>query len=383
MNARRFVATLRYLAATCALATALHAQNVTTDPVGAITITLKGSGDTIVSLPFHRPVALETQVLGVSGNTISINATLANIGANQFVHGATFNSTTVTDTYYLQFLSGNREGMYYTVTANDQSSFTVNPNGDTLSGNIAVNDTFRIIPYWTLNTLFPNGQGVNGTSSVSPSQRNSELLFPPNNTPGSNLVASVIYYYYNGTAGGGAGWRLAGDVNFTIQNNAIVYPDSFFVVRNLIPGNTSLTIVGNVPMSAYSTPISTLQANTDQDIFVGINAPVPVTLAQTNLFQSGVFLGTSSLSPSQRQDTLLVYNSTLTGFNNVPAQIYYYYTGPAGGGPGWRLAGDTSFTNIYDNVAIMQPGQGYIIRKKATAQPQSFIWSFVPSYLSP
>ena len=383
MKARCIPAFLRGLTVLCALAAAAHAQNVTTDPVGAITITLKGSSDTIVSLPFHRPVALETQVQALSGNTITINATSANIGANQFVNGATFNSTTVTDTYYVQFMTGNREGMYYTITANDQSNITVNPNKDTLSGNVGVGDTFRIIPYWTLNTLFPNGQGINGSPSPAPSQRNSELLFPPNNTPGTNLVASDIYYYYNGTSGSGAGWRLAGG-NFTIvENNAVVYPDSFFVARNLIPGDTSLTVVGNVPMSAYTTPISTLSANMDQDIFVGINAPVPVTLGQTNLFQSGVFAGTSNPSPSQRQDQLLVYDSTATGINNVPAKIYYYYTGTGGGGPGWRLAGDTSFTNIYDNVAILQPGQGYIIRKKGTTIPQTFLWSFVPSYLTP
>src|ERR1700690_656567 len=53
MNApRRFVSALSCLTALFALAGSARAQNVTTDPVGAITLTLKGGSDTFVSLPF-------------------------------------------------------------------------------------------------------------------------------------------------------------------------------------------------------------------------------------------------------------------------------------------------------------------------------------------
>ena len=107
----------------------VEAQTVATDPVGAITLTLKGGSDTHVSLPFHRPVALETQAQSISGNvtaaTITVSAS-ANLTASQFVYVA----GSQTNTYYLQFTSGSRNGMYYTVTTNDGSTITVDPNGD-------------------------------------------------------------------------------------------------------------------------------------------------------------------------------------------------------------------------------------------------------------
>ncbi len=360
------------------LAASAQAQSVTTDPVGAITLTLKGSSDTLVSLPFQRPTALETQVSSISGNVISIAAS-ANVTGNQFV----YSSGNQTNTYYLQFTTGNRKGMFYTVTANTPTNITVDPNGDAgLSGNVGTGDTFRVIPYWTLNTIFPAGQGINGSPGPAANQRNSSILFLPNNTPGINLVPAAIFYYYNGTSGGGAGWRQVGATFSTIQNDTIVYPDSYFVVRNSIAGDTTLTLVGAVPMAAYSTPISTLANNQAQDIFIGVSAPVPVTLGASNLVSSGAFLPSSSPAANQRNDQLLVFNTGVAGFNRQPSGIYYYYNGTAGGGAGWRLAGDV-FTNIYDNTTIFQPGQAYILRKKATATPQTVIWSFTPSYLLP
>ena len=386
-------AVLGCLAVMGVAASVARAQNVTTDPVGAITITLKGSSDTNVSLPFHRPVALETQVQSMTGNVISISAS-ANITASQFVYV----KNSQPNTYYVQFTTGGRAGMYYTVTANDQTSITIDNNGDSnLSNVVGSGNTFRVIPYWTLNTLFPSGQGINQSSSPSANQRNSSILFMPNNVPGVasttsgiNLVSAVSFYYYNGSAGtppnNGPGWRKASDNTFAILNDTIIYPDTFFTVHNAIPGDTTLTVVGAVPMSAYTTPITVLAANKPQDIFVGINAPVPVSLSASNLSTSGAFLASSSPAANQRNDTLLVFNTGLTGFNHVPANTYYYYSGAAGtppnNGPGWRLAGDNSFT-IQDNLVFFQPGQAYIIRKKAVSSPQTFIWSFTPSYLGP
>jgi uncharacterized protein (TIGR02597 family) len=351
-----------------------QAQTVATDPVGAISINLVGNSDNFVSLPFHRPVALETQVVSISGNTVTVSAA-ANLTASEFVYVA----GTQPNTYYLQFTSGSRDGMYYTVTANDGSSITVDPNGDAgLDGNVSVGDTFRIIPYWTLNTLFPIGQGVNGSPGPLPAQRNTAVLLPPNNVPGVDLVPSTIYYYYNGSANVGAGWRQAGASFSTLQNDAIVFPDSYFVVRNAVPGNNTLTLVGAVVQSDYSTPLTAYQANTGQDIFVGVNVPVPVTLADSNL--ASALTPSTGFIPSQRGDELLAFDPTVTGIDVVPSDIYYYYSGSAAGGPGWREAGQPAST-IFDSTQVFQPGQAYLIRKVPTSIPQTTIWSFAPSYL--
>jgi len=361
-----------------ALAGWAQAQTVATDPVGAITLTLKGNSDTFISLPFNRPVALETTVQNVSGNTINI-AGSANLTPGQFVYAA----GTQSNTYYVQFTSGARAGMYYTVTANGASSITIDPNGDAgFSGNVSTSDGFRVIPYWTLNTLFPSGQGINGSPSFGLGSRNTQLLFPDNSTPGINRSPSSSYFYYNGTANGGAGWRQASALVTTLFNDTILYPDNFFIVRNNIAGDTSLVLVGAVPMSPLATPIATSGNNVDQDIFIGLPVPANVTLVGSNLFQSGTFTGSSSFSLPARQDQLLVFDDTSALQNRSPSTIYFYYTGSSNGGPGWRKASDL-VTNIVDTAAIFVPGKGYILRKKGTATPQTSIWTFTPSYLTP
>jgi len=353
-----------------------QAQTVATDPVGAISLTFKGSSDTFVSLPFHRPVALETQVQSISGNVVTVSAA-ANLTASQFAPAVDGQPTN-----YLQFTTGNRQGMFYTITSNDGTTITLDPNGDVgLSGNVSSGDTFQVIPYWTLNTLFPNGQGVNGSPGTSPSSRNSVILFPDNVTPGINLSAASSYYYFNGTTNGGVGWRKVGGSVQTITNDFVLYPDNCYIVRNSIPGDTQSVLVGAVPMTTFATPLSTRGNNTSQDIFIGFAIPSTTTLAGSNLVGSGAFVGSPSTSPSLRNDQLLVFDNTTPTINRSAFATYYYYNGTNNGGPGWRqVSGNVSV--IHDSDPIFQPGNGFIIRKKATPTPQPLIWTAVPTYLA-
>ncbi len=359
----------RIFAATVALAIAfapaLRAQTVSTDPVGAITLTLKADSDTHVSVPFHRPVALETQVQTISGNTITINSS-ANISSNQFV----YNSPSQTNTYYLQFTTGSRAGMFYTVTANDASSITIDPNGDAgLAGNVGTGDTFRVIPYWTLNTLFPNGQGLYSTTTLTPK---SSILIPAATTPGINLSAAGVYYYYTGS--GGPGWLKLGD-NVHFHPDVVFAPDSLFIVRHPPSvADTQIVLVGNVPMSAQSIILNNLQSNTPQDNAIALPVPVTVTLGNSGL--ASVMVSTTTLTP---KDELLVFDPTVSAQNKSASAIYYYYTGS--GGPGWLKLGDSA--NFHNNDVIFQPGFGYVLRRAAQPFPGSNVWTFVPPYLAP
>ena len=104
-----------------------------------------------------------------------------------------------------------------------------------------------------------------------------------------------------------------------------------------------------------------------------MDVPVGLTLAQSNLFQSGAFQGTTSIS-GVGGDKLFVFDDTVAGTDKAASQTYYYYTGAGFGGAGWRLAGG-GFTNIANSSVVFQPGSGYIIRKVATATPTTAIWS--------
>jgi uncharacterized protein (TIGR02597 family) len=373
MNVRRpLFATLSCLAALGVFAGAARAQNVTTDPVGAVTLTLKGGSDTDISLPFHRPVALETQVQSITSNgstnsDITVSAS-ANITGNQFVYV----SGSQSNTYYLQFTSGNRAGSYYTVTANGNTSITVNNNNDTgLVGNVSTSDTFRVIPYWTLNTLFPNGQSLYSTNTLTPQ---SSILVSPTTTPGINLSAAAIYYYYN-DGDGTTGWLKLGD-DSDFFPDVPLSPDSSFVVRH--PASTSdtqLVLVGNVPMSAQSVVINTLAPNTPQDNAIALPLPVSVTLGNSGL--QNVLASTNSLTPV---DSLLVFDPTVVAQNKSATAIYYYYN-DGQGTTGWLKLGDDS--NFYDSSTIFQPGYGYIIRRAGQSSPTSTVWTYTPPYLTP
>jgi uncharacterized protein (TIGR02597 family) len=66
-----------------------------------------------------------------------------------------------------------KAGYSYTIIANDTTSLTLNLKGDTLAG-LGNDDQFDIIPYWTLGTVFPNGQGIN--ASPTPGDRMTEVF---------------------------------------------------------------------------------------------------------------------------------------------------------------------------------------------------------------
>jgi uncharacterized protein (TIGR02597 family) len=200
---------------------------------------------------------------------------------------------------------------------------------------------------------------------------------------GTDLASSIIYYYYNGTANVGPGWRLSGGSATVLQNDVIVPPNSSLIVRLNVATNTTTTLVGSVPMSGFATPLSTLASNTTQDIAVGVSVPSNVTLSQSQLFESGAFAPSINFgaTPPGRQDELLVFDNTSAQQDKAAFQIYYYYNGTANVGSGWRLSGGSA-TVLQNNTPVFQPGNGYVIRKAATASPTTVIWTFVPPYLT-
>ncbi len=366
MNVRRLCfSILPCLAALGAFAGAARAQNVTTDPVGAVTLTLKGGSDTDISLPFHRPVALETQVQSITSNgstnsDITVSAS-ANLTGNQFVYV----SGTQSNTYYLQFTSGNRAGSYYTVITNGNTTITVNNNGDTgLVGNVSTSDTFRVIPYWTLNTLFPNGASLYSTNNGTP---RSSILISPTTTPGINLSATAIYYYYND--GTNQGWLSLNDNN--LHPDVPLPPDASFIVRHpASTTDTQLVLVGNVPMSAQSVVINNLAAHTPQDNAIALPVPVAVSLVNSGL--QNVLAATNTGTPV---DELLVFDPTVVAQNKSATAIYYYYND--GTNHGWLSLSDN---NIHDNDVIFQPGYGYVVRRAAQSTAGSVVWTYTPPY---
>ncbi len=368
----------------------LSAATVETDPVGAMAITLLGNSDTIVSVPFHRPIEFEGKIQSIT-NIDEVNETaLITVtstpawAANQFVH----NGNVQPNTYYVLMASGQNEGMYYTVTANGSNTLTIDTAGDdvtTIQTVVAdgdgMGDIVRVIPYWTLNTLFPEGGGVFDTTSPSGAIDGVSLIVPNTTQPGINIAATRSYYYYTGSSFGGPGWRGTGVPVSQIQNNQVLPPDVYYIMRKIGEGDVQIILAGAVPMHSFSTPVGTLEADREQDNFVANPSPVPVTLSESKLYESGAIKGSPNIGGSGA-DFLLVFDNQFRSINKASSVAYFYYTGSNYGGPGWRRLG-ASVSQIFDNDmgAALEPSQGYLIRKAFTASPNTSLWRFKPNYL--
>ena len=352
------------------------AEGAATNPVGFYNFTFLGNSDTIFSPPMSRSYVFQggiASVSGTDGQVITVGSQdTPSFVENEFVYQEGVQS----DTFYVRITSGTKAGMYYTIDSNTASTLTLDLNGDVIDdGSVAEGDTFQIIPYWTLNTLFPDGAGIHPSPTFSSA---SDISIPDNTTPGINLATTETYFYYEGEFEGGPGWRRKGGESATIEDDFIICPDDYIVVRNPDLGDTALGFIGDTPMHPLSTPINILAANTPQDNFISFSVPEPMTLRESQLFESGVFEGSPTFSDV---DSLATFDNTQVAQNKASTAVYFYYEGEFEGGPGWRRkGGDPSI--IHDDTQVFQPGNGYVIRKAAKEEPSTSIWTYNPSYLT-
>ena len=352
----------------------LLAQNVTStsNPVGTFTIPLAGGSDNYASLPLHRTPAIAAAVQSVSesgGKALITLTAPTSLVPDQFVYVA----GTQPNTYYVQFMSGAKEGLFYTITDNAAKTITVDANGDKgLTAAVEMGDLIEVVPYWTLNTTFPNGLGLHPTHSVTAPQ--SLVMLPNQTTAGINLPVAASYYYFTGN--GGPGWKKVGDDSAKTYPDVVLYPDTYFIVRHpLATADTVLTLPGGAPMSKQAIIVGNLKALTRQDNAVDMPVPEDITLATSNLYPN-VISGSASLAPT---DTLLVFDPKVIKQNKSATATYFYYTGSLFGGPGWRKVGDNA--TIRNNDRIIAAGQGFIIRRGSRPTAGSVIWPYLPSYL--
>ena len=353
---------------------------VETDPVGFSTVTAPANSDLSVTLPLHRSTAFQGAVTGVSGNVISLNATFT---ASQFVYA----SPGQINTYYVSVrstvsLSSAVKGKWFSIVSNTTSSVTVDPDGPSSveTQGLVVGDTIEIIPFWTLNTLFPNGQGLTITTDIDSPQ---DLIFTlPQNVAGINLQASLSFLYCDDPVNlGTPGWYAAGTFTSTSPGGVSwadypLAPDTFIRFRNR-GAATTLTLTGAVPTSDVATVIARLASNQQQDNFVVNPFPVAISLPETGLFESGAFQVTTDIDSPK--DLLLVFDGTETGFNSQPSKIYLYCDDPANlPQAGWYASG--TFAGPYGSTSKLIPAGAALVVRKAAGPVASTSWKMGKPY---
>lgn len=404
---------------------------VATDPVGYTALSLQANSDTLVSIPFTRPVAFTGAIGSISSNTLTVASSPA-WTTNQYVYAAgtqsntyyaiigplltsltgtvsvTNGSTTVTGSGFTPIVQGDEllvNGLAYNVASvtsdsalvlsraytgttatglsasydhspKEGSYYTVTANGsNTLTVNlngdslstVATGTSVSLIPYWTLGTAFPASDA--GTSYIAST---SSLAFGR---------ATQILLPDMTTAGinlapssffyyYNSGWRQAGQNVSVAYNDSILLPSSYFIVRNTSSA-TTFTPSGGVYMNRLSVPLDT-QASTSQDNAAAVARPAAVTLNDLGIVDSGAFTPSTSSLALGRKDTLLTYDNTQSGTNKAPNNIYYYYNNA------WRLAGQNVNTDYGSTVIPF--GTGFTVRKAATTGAVTSFWENTRNY---
>jgi uncharacterized protein (TIGR02597 family) len=243
-------------------------------------------------------------------------------------------------------------GRYFDVVSNTATSITID-NGGTEVSSIA---DFKVIPYWTLGTLFPSGTGVGTTEDVF--EPNGLVQFKDPTAIGANRPAPKSYFHYTGSEESGTGWYDNDNVAGGIQDDLTIDPFIVARVRNF-GALKQVVVSGSVPTSSVAVPVVTAAVTNDN--YLSVQYPIDVTLAGSGL--SAVL--TPSTDIFEPVDLVQIYGETATGRNKAIVATYFYYTGEEESGTGW-YDNDNVAAGLQDNViGILKAGRTFTVRKSA------------------
>lgn len=355
-------------------------------PMGYVTWIAKGNSDTRIGAPVHRKAAFVGKVDSVATNVITVDGNDPGWTADQFTDPAYDPVTSpdvppTTDLYFVLIAGGTMEGRHFEVTANGSNTLTVDVGAEQTAFTAAVvnGTSLKLIPYWTLDSLFPAGAGVHPSPNFG--TLNTQILTPSTMSAGTNLSNSATFFYYDGSLGGGFAtpqWQKSGAPPSTGFGKHPLPPDVQMIVRHDIAGDTEICPIGDVYTTAFRTPVNILATGVDQDNAVFLTVPLDVSLEDSNLFQSGAFDGNTTFS-ADASDSLLVFDNTAVSQNKANAKTYFYYTEPGFGGPGWRQAGEPPFNIKNADIAFSLDSQ--VLFRKKGGDVGSSIWEMTPTYL--
>lgn len=325
---------------------ASQAATFTSDPVGYSTTTVPDGDDTLIGTPLLQSAALTDNAASITGGVITASADLT---------GLDFTTTA----HFVLITSGANEGQFYTITANDSTTITIDLNG---GGDPAVG-SYNVIEYWTLDTLLPNGGGIPVSTNVAAA---SAILLTNNlSQTGTNLSAGTTYLYHDGSQLGTPGWYNA--ATFAPAGAVVLSPETYFTVRNSSGSSADIVVSGAVPISPLGTQIGRIAAEAQDNQLVN-PYPSAITLANSGLNTSGAVETTTNVASPL--DTVLIFDNASTGTNVSPSTSYIYHDGSQLGTPGWYNSATFAPAD-----AVEIPAGGAFIVRKATGVAGTVTWT--------
>ncbi len=349
----------------------------TTPIFGTYNIECPAESDTYIGIPLTRMPEFSGTVQSVlSGDSKIVANGEPNWTTNKFV----FSEESQTNRYYLKFTSGELEGAWYDIKANDAYSLQI-AIGSAELAKVAIGDSFQIIPHWTLSTLFPDGGGFSKATGFSPTQ-GATSLYKYTKYTGDGLEYaigldrdSIVRYNY----------RMRGNVDNWIDADrydaslAVFEPNSAFIAVQNSVISTSVVVNGIVPMCSTSFEVFTMSNGVEvpsQDIYMVVPSSNDMKLGELTdcLVNSGAF--TSTTSVFRPGDTLYIYSNKKIGLNKSSDETCRYMA-QSGKTPEWQDA-----NRVSANSLVLKAGSVLLIRKNTSGHEFVTRCKFTPSYLT-
>ena len=293
------------------------AENVPASPVGLNEVEIPSHGGNastlfLLNLPLLNSYNYSGVIASVSENRLVLAST--DLVVDAFVE----NDSEGFPLYYVEFLSGEANGLSVEIVDNDVSSITLLED---LSFILSGGEQFIVRKFRTIGDAFGSDNSTYSFASAGdPNQ--SDVIYLEDGA--GNLVR---YYYQTAPSfAGGNGWRRAGDTRNDRSNTRINW-NAVLLSRNGPVAREAINFInhGEVRLGSAKTVIS------NGLNLVGYQFPVETTLGNLGLSPDDLLKG----SNPNNSDVLYILES-----GNL-ARFYYQLAPPFAGGNGWRRAGDT------------------------------------------
>lgn len=229
---------------------------------------LPAGTDTLVSVPVNNDVEAELTTDSVAGSVINVPA--ASLPGGAYDAGSFVN-------YYVRFIDGPAAGLWSSITANSDSSITIDNPAVAALATAAGGDTIRIYEHHTVGSVFPADQlddsdgGLLTTGAVA---NGLQIQFfsdadTQNKAPGSDGAVSFSVISLPGNTI--AAWNVP---------DRPLLPETAFVVRNNSGEDLQYIQSGAAP----DHPVAFLaESGVVKDTHRGLGYPVSLTVLETGL----------------------------------------------------------------------------------------------------
>lgn len=272
------------------------AQEVTTPPVGFITVNIKGAGAlsqryNVVGVNMVNPV--EFQGLSGSATTVSSKTQIA-------LTGITAAAFPATNKYFLEIVSGTNEGVMIDIASVADGQVILAENV-TSAFSSAV--TVAIRKHNTIGSIFGSGTSLVLKDGEGASDADVVQIF-------NSATQSASVFYYDNLDGIWAQAGGSGD-----KSGTVVYPDQGLIVIRRGAADVSFKVVGSVKTG-----------KTVVNIDPGYNVvtypyPVEATVATTGFINANANTSLTGGETASDADQIQVFNATTQS-----AAVYYFDT---------------------------------------------------------